>query len=63
MEELLRAKESEWTNPKHAEQWKMTLRTYAQPLHHLPVADIVMGDVKVLGPDVANPRKYEKFVR
>ena len=24
---------------------------------------VVMGDVKVLGPDVANPRKYEKFVR
>jgi integrase len=46
MEELITAKESEWTNPKHAEQWKMTLRTYAKPLHHLPVADIVMGDVK-----------------
>ncbi|ACI93288.1 phage integrase [Afipia carboxidovorans OM5] len=46
MEQLLTAKESEWTNPKHAEQWKMTLRTYAKPLHRLPVADIVMGDVK-----------------
>lgn len=46
MEQLLTAKESEWTNPKHAEQWKMTLRSYAKPLHHLPVADIVMGDVK-----------------
>jgi hypothetical protein len=24
---------------------------------------VVMGDVKVLGPGVANQRKYEKFVR
>ena len=46
MEDLISAKESEWTNPKHAAQWKMTLREYAKPLHDLPVADIVMGDVK-----------------
>ena len=46
MEDLISAKASEWTNPKHADQWKMTLREYAQPLHEMPVADIVMGDVK-----------------
>lgn len=46
MEDLISAKESEWTNPKHADQWRMTLREYAKPLHDKPVADIVMGDVK-----------------
>lgn len=46
MEDLISAKESEWTNSKHADQWKMTLREYAKPLHAMPVADIVMGDVK-----------------
>ncbi|MBY5630407.1 integrase arm-type DNA-binding domain-containing protein [Rhizobium leguminosarum] len=46
MEALIAAKESEWTNPKHADQWRMTLREYAKPLHQMPVADIVMGDVK-----------------
>jgi len=46
MEELLKAKASEWTNPKHGAQWEVTLREYAKPLHDIPVADIVMGDVK-----------------
>lgn len=46
MEMLLEVKEAEWTNPKHADQWKMTLREYAKPLHDIPVADIVLGDVK-----------------
>ena len=46
MEDLLKAKEGSWTNPKHAAQWAMTLREYAKPLHDLPVADIVIGDVK-----------------
>jgi integrase len=46
MDALIEAKESEWTNPKHGDQWKMTLREYAKPLHDMPVADIVMGDVK-----------------
>lgn len=46
MEALLATKEAEWTNPKHAAQWKMTLREYAKPLHQMPIADIVMGDVK-----------------
>lgn len=46
MEMLLEVKEAEWTNPKHADQWKMTLREYAKPLHDIPVAEIVLGDVK-----------------
>jgi integrase len=46
MDELLAAKAPEWTNEKHRAQWEMTLREYAKPLHDMPVADIVMGDVK-----------------
>ena len=46
MDDLLAAKAPEWTNDKHRQQWEMTLREYAKPLHDLPVADIAMGDVK-----------------
>ncbi|MDX0777335.1 DUF4102 domain-containing protein [Sinorhizobium medicae] len=46
MEALIETKEKEWTNDKHADQWRMTLREYAKPLHDMPVAEIVMGDVK-----------------
>jgi integrase len=46
MDELLAAKSSEWKNDKHRQQWEMTLREYAKPLHDLPVADIALGDVK-----------------
>lgn len=46
MEGLLQAKADEWTNDKHRAQWEMTLREYAKPLHDLPVAGIVIGDVK-----------------
>lgn len=46
MEELLKTKAGDWTNDKHKAQWEMTLREYAKPLHDLPVAAIVMGDVK-----------------
>ncbi|MCC3243749.1 integrase arm-type DNA-binding domain-containing protein [Methylocystis sp. WRRC1] len=46
MDELLAAKAAEWKNDKHRQQWEMTLREYAKPLHSLPVAEIAMGDVK-----------------
>jgi integrase len=46
MDDLLKAKEAEWRNPKHRAQWEMTLREYARPLHDLPVAEIALGDVK-----------------
>ena len=46
MEGLLATKANDWTNPKHKAQWEMTLREYAKPLHGMPIAGIVMGDVK-----------------
>lgn len=46
MEDLLKTKANDWTNAKHKAQWEMTLREYAKPLHDMPVAKIVMGDVK-----------------
>lgn len=46
MEELLASKAPEWRNAKHRQQWEMTLRQYAAPLHDLPVEEIAMGDVK-----------------
>lgn len=46
MDALIEAREASWTNAKHADQWRMTLNDYAKPLHDLPVADIVIGDVK-----------------
>ncbi len=46
MDALLEARESSWTNAKHADQWRMTLTDYAKPLHDLAIADIVIGDVK-----------------
>jgi integrase len=46
MNALLEAKANDWTNDKHRQQWEMTLREYAKPLHDLDVATIAMGDVK-----------------
>ncbi|MND37229.1 Prophage CP4-57 integrase [compost metagenome] len=46
MDALIQTREASWTNAKHADQWRMTLNDYAKPLHDLPVADIVIGDVK-----------------
>ena len=33
VETFLEFKRPEWSNPKHIEQWAMTLRNYAKPLH------------------------------
>jgi len=46
MEGLLESRANDWRNAKHKAQWEMTLTEYAKPLHDIPVADIVMGDVK-----------------
>jgi integrase len=46
MEGLLASRADGWTNDKHRAQWEMTLREYAKPLHAMPVAKIVVGDVK-----------------
>lgn len=45
-QQLIEAKRPQWSNGKHARQWEMTLREYAEPLHDLPVADITVADVK-----------------
>ena len=37
---LIAAKESEWRNPKHRAQWRMTLTKYAGPLRSRPVNEI-----------------------
>jgi integrase len=37
---FLATKESEWRNPKHRAQWRMTLETYAAPLWSRPVDEI-----------------------
>jgi integrase len=45
MDLLLESKADGWRNDKHHAQWVMTLTEYAAPLHGLPVADLVVGDV------------------
>lgn len=49
---LIAAKEHEWKNPKHKDQWISTLRTYAEPkLGALPVEAIELRHVEaVLSP-------------
>jgi integrase len=42
----LDAKSAEWTNAKHAKQWRDTLTNFAEPLHALPVAAVSMEQVK-----------------
>jgi integrase len=44
-EEYVAARESEWKNPKHRAQWKMTLDVYAKPLHQKLFRDITTSDV------------------
>jgi hypothetical protein len=44
-EEYIATHERGWSNPKHAAQWKMTLRNYAAPLHNKPVNGITVEDV------------------
>lgn len=44
-EEVIAAKETEWRNEKHRDQWKMTLREYAAPLRNRPVNEIETDDV------------------
>ena len=42
-EEFLRAKASEWSNPKHKQQWENTLETYAMP--HLGQLNVSLIDL------------------
>ena len=45
VEQFLEFKRIEWSNPKHAAQWEMTLRKYAKPLHQLEPAAIDLAMV------------------
>lgn len=48
---FLESKEKGWKNPKHKQQWRMTLMVYAKPLHSLRVSQIKTQDVlAVLSP-------------
>lgn len=52
VEGFMKAKESEWRNPKHRQQWQNTLDTYAGPvMGKLLVGDVMLAHVmKVLEP-------------
>lgn len=40
-EKFIDSHEASWRNPKHRQQWRNTLKTYAYPvIGHLPVADV-----------------------
>lgn len=43
---LIDAKRSGWTGGKTAGEWEFSLREHAKFLHDMPVASIVLGDVK-----------------
>ncbi|TCK27996.1 integrase [Ancylobacter aquaticus] len=45
MEAVLDLKAQESKNEKHRQQWQMTLREYAKPLHNLSVAKVSVDDV------------------
>ena len=49
---FIEAKQGEWKNPKHRQQWTNTLATYASPvIGKLPVADVDTGLIlKILEP-------------
>lgn len=51
-ERFIAAKESEWRNAKHRDQWENTLETYAEPvIGHLGVSEIGQDEVlRVLDP-------------
>ena len=42
---LIEAMRPSWRNAKHAAQWEMTLRHYAEPLRRLPMDKIVTDEV------------------
>ncbi|WP_273794205.1 tyrosine-type recombinase/integrase [Brucella intermedia] len=51
MDDVLDVKLASSKNKKHQDQWTMTLRTYAKPLHNKAIADITRDDVlEVLKP-------------
>lgn len=45
MDDVIKVKLSSFRNEKHKAQWRMTLDTYAKPLHKMAIADITRDDV------------------
>lgn len=45
MEDVITIKEASFKNDKHKAQWRMTLDTYAKPLHKKPIGEITRDDV------------------
>lgn len=45
MNDVIKVKAKSSRNEKHRQQWAMTLREYAKPLHDLPVAKVTIDDV------------------
>ncbi|WVT73346.1 integrase arm-type DNA-binding domain-containing protein [Sinorhizobium chiapasense] len=45
MEDVIKVKEASFRNAKHKAQWRMTLDTYAKPLHAKPIAIVTRDDV------------------
>lgn len=45
MKDVLAVKEASSRNEKHRAQWRMTLETYAAPLHAKPISEITRDDV------------------
>jgi integrase len=43
--DLIQSREQGWKNPKHRQQWRNTLKTYAAPMWDKPVADVTLADV------------------
>jgi integrase len=44
--DYLSSHEMDWTNAVHREQWRSTVRSYAKPIWHRPVADLTVSEVK-----------------
>ncbi|MEM7069429.1 MAG: integrase arm-type DNA-binding domain-containing protein [Pseudomonadota bacterium] len=50
-DQYLATMESQWSNPKHRDQWHMTLSVYAKPIRRLPVDGLATDDIlRVLKP-------------
>lgn len=43
--EFIEGREAGWKNPKHRQQWRNTLTTYAAPIWDKPVDSVVLDDV------------------
>jgi hypothetical protein len=63
-DKVITEREGGWTNDKHRQQWRITLKTYAASLHPKPVDQITADDVvKVLQPIWSNKQITADRVR